>query len=144
MPKDIILRHFVSYDIHADVDQGHRPHGGVSLLIKNNIPQSQIPLRTKLKAVAAQVTPYPINQSINQSIAPSLFVQSTCPLAKIFALEILMSYMLSYLPQLCYWVISMPTIFCGEVRILITEVNKLKNSSLVRIYACGMMIPQPT
>ena len=61
MPKDIALRHFVSYNIHADVDQQNHPHGGVSLLIKNNIPQSQVPLRTHLKAVAARVTLDPVS-----------------------------------------------------------------------------------
>ena len=56
MPRNITLRNYVSYDILANVDQDNCPHGGVSLLIKESIPQSQVKLNTPLKAVAARVT----------------------------------------------------------------------------------------
>ncbi len=56
MSRDITLRNFTSYDILANVDRDNRPHGGVSLLIKDNTPQSQVTLHTALKAVAARVT----------------------------------------------------------------------------------------
>ncbi len=56
MPKNISLRNYVSYDILANVDRDNHPHGGVSLLVKETVPQTHITLNTTLKAVAARVT----------------------------------------------------------------------------------------
>ena len=56
MPKNISLRSYVSHDILASVDKDNHPHGGVSLLVKETVPQSHITLNSTLKAVAARVT----------------------------------------------------------------------------------------
>ena len=89
MPRSITLRNFVSYDILANVDQDNRPHGGVSLLVKETIPQSQITLDTPLKAVAARVTLHrtiticsvylPPSQPINLDKLNNLYQQLPSP-----------------------------------------------------------------
>ena len=47
---------YVPYDIFADLDTNNRPHGGVSILVKSNIPQRQINLNTNFPAVAVSLT----------------------------------------------------------------------------------------
>ena len=36
-------------------DTGHGANGGISILVRNDIPQSQFPIKSKLQAVATQV-----------------------------------------------------------------------------------------
>ncbi|KAK6178180.1 hypothetical protein SNE40_012990 [Patella caerulea] len=48
------FRHFVGYHHHS-VGDG-RAHGGVSIILNGDIPQSQITLNTPLQAVAVRVT----------------------------------------------------------------------------------------
>ena len=50
------LSHYVSYDTFADTDTNGRPHGGVSILVKSNIPQRQINLNTNIPAIAVSLT----------------------------------------------------------------------------------------
>ena len=56
MCDDINLRGYVNYDLLSTVDQENRPHGGVSLLIRQDIPQYPIPINTNIQAVAAKIT----------------------------------------------------------------------------------------
>ena len=51
----IKLRNYTSYDVFAKASDG-RACGGVSILINNNIPQSNVPINSTLQVVATRVT----------------------------------------------------------------------------------------
>ena len=47
---------YVPYHIFASLDNNNRPHGGVSIFVKSNIPQRKISLDTDIPAVAVSLT----------------------------------------------------------------------------------------
>ena len=47
---------FCHYDLLASLDDRGRPHGGVAILVKTNIPHKEVQLTTSLKAIAIRVT----------------------------------------------------------------------------------------
>ena len=61
--QETLLRHpchpitgFCHYDLLASLDDRGRPHGGVVILAKTNIPHKEVQLTTSLKAIAIRVT----------------------------------------------------------------------------------------
>ena len=68
----------------------HRANGGTSILVRNDIPQSQFPIKSKLQAVATQVTLHktiticsiyiPPHEQINKTELKNLIKQLTKPL----------------------------------------------------------------
>ena len=68
---------------------GHRANGGTSILVRNDIPQSQFPIKSKLRAVATQVTLHktitilsiyiPPHEQINETELKNLIKQLTKP-----------------------------------------------------------------
>ena len=68
---------------------GHRANGGTSILVRNDIPQSQFPIKSKLQAVATQVTLHktiticsiyiPPHEQINETELKNLIKQLTKP-----------------------------------------------------------------
>ena len=53
--ENIKFKYFTSYDCFATATDG-RACGGVSVLVKNSIPQKRVQLNTTLQAVAVRVT----------------------------------------------------------------------------------------
>ena len=68
---------------------GHRANGGTLILVRNHIPQSQFPIKSKLQAVATQVTLHktiticsiyiPPHEQINETELKNLIKQLTQP-----------------------------------------------------------------
>ena len=68
---------------------GHRANGGTSILVRNDIPQSQFPIKSKLQAVTTQVTLHktitiisiyiPPHEQINETKLKNLIKQLTKP-----------------------------------------------------------------
>ena len=50
------IKHFTTYSKLATLDAQGKPHGGVGVLVKSHLPQSEVNLNTTLQAVACKVT----------------------------------------------------------------------------------------
>jgi ribonuclease HI len=82
------LRHYTHFS-HNPYSSDTRPHGGVSLLIRKNIPHSQINLNTPIQAVAAAVSCHrpisvcsiyiPPHSSVNEKDLDDLVLQLPSP-----------------------------------------------------------------
>ena len=84
---DITIKNYQSYNFINNT--GHRASDGVSILIRNNIPQSKIHLNTQLQAIAVKVTLHrrnnicsiyiPPHDAINESEINNILQQLPAP-----------------------------------------------------------------
>ena len=73
--SDLSYKFFQTYNALGNLDEYGRGHGGTSILVKNDVIQSEIQLDTKLQAVAVRVTLFKAITVCSVYIPPSSSIE---------------------------------------------------------------------
>ena len=125
------MKNYEQYDyIH---DTGLRASGGVSILIRKNIPQSKINISTPLQAVAISATLH------KTTTICSIYIPPQDPINE----EQLNNLINQLLSHIYWWEISIATTFCGEAGQRAKEVRPLKKSLITTTYVSTIESSNP-